>query len=102
MNVKSNKQREKKTKGLGTSEVGTSRANKRICIKLSKRGKVWQTHNKSKHFIFQQTHALESLGVQSGKAEQLIKSLRKHTLEIQQYSLVLSIPNYSLENISFQ
>ena len=52
--------------------------------------------------FFQQTNALESLRVESGKAEQLIKSLRKHTLEIQQYSLVLSIPNYNLENISFQ
>jgi hypothetical protein len=41
--------------------------------------------------FFQQTNALESLEVQSGKAEQLIKSLRKHTLEIQQYSLTLCL-----------
>jgi len=47
MNVESNKRREKKAKGLRTREVGTSCTNKGICIKLSKWGKVWQTHNKS-------------------------------------------------------
>ena len=36
MNAKSNKRREKKTKGLRTSEVGTSCTNKGICMKLSK------------------------------------------------------------------
>jgi hypothetical protein len=38
--------------------------------------------------FFQQRKALENLGVQSRKAKQFIKSLTKHNVEIQLYSIV--------------